>query len=302
MSGAARWLRLSVGALSRIAPGMVAGLAHSLYRRPDIARRFDTGTRVLLAAAAEILHEGEAFDVPVTGGTLRCYRFASGVKSAPLALLLHAWTADARAMAAFIRPLRDAGFDILVPDLPAHGASSGRETDAPTAAHAIADLLAAEGRTPDIFIGHSYGGGVAGLLADSGIVPRRFVCIASPSRLSAVTDDFCAAFGLSARCRHAFIARIEASSGNPIDHLDGLRIWPDLPTQILLLHAPDDAEIDYAEAQRLAAMPNVRLIDMPGLGHREIVYHQRSVDAALAFLTEPDTASPDDLAARHSSP
>lgn len=285
MSGAAKWLRITVGALSRIAPGPVARLAHSLYRRPDIARRFDSGTRDMLVIAQDVIDKGEAFDTVLNdGGVLRAYLFSSGKQDAPLALLLHAWTADARAMAAFVAPLTEAGYDILIPDMPAHGASSGKEVDAPAAARAITEMLAAERRTPDIFIGHSFGGGVAGLLADTGTVPRRFVCIASPSRLSAVTNDFVTAFGMTKRCQARFETLIEHSSGMTIDHLDGLRIWPDQPTEILILHAPEDPEILFAEAERLATMPNVRLMPMPGLGHREIVYHDTSIAAALAFV------------------
>lgn len=288
MSGAARWLRLTVGAASRVAPRAVARLAHSLYRRPDIARRFDRGTMGLLAEAQAIIDGGEPFETETPEGRLRAFRFGAG-PGAPVALLLHAWTADARAMAAFIGPLRDAGHDVIVPDLPAHGGSKGsgsdgRETDAPAAARAVKAMLAAQGLTPDIFVGHSFGGGVAGMLADIGVVPRRFVCIASPSRLGAVTGDFAAAFGLSARCRAAFEAMVAASSAMPIAALDGLRIWPETGAEILLLHAPDDAEIDYAEAERLATMPNAHLLALPGLGHREIVWHARSIAAALAFI------------------
>ncbi|MEM7544646.1 MAG: alpha/beta hydrolase [Pseudomonadota bacterium] len=286
MSGAAIWLRLTVGSLSHIAPGPVARLAHSLYRNPDIARRFDSGQRDLLAEAQAIIDRGVAIDTETPEGMLRSYHFRSGAPGAPLTLLLHAWTGDARAMAAFIDPLLAAGHDVVVPDLPAHGASFGRETDAPTAARATAAMLAAHSLTPRFFIGHSFGGGVAGMLARTGTVPKRFVCIASPSQLSAITNDFCAAFGLSHRSRARFEDLVVASSGMEIADLDGLKIWPELPTRILLLHAPDDAEIDYAEATRLAAMPNATLQPMPGLGHREIVYHPDSIGTALAFLAE----------------
>lgn len=287
MSGAAKWLRLTVGSLSHIAPGPVARLAHSLYRNPDIARRFDQGQRDLLAEAQAIIDRAEVLDIATPEGNLRCYQFASGNANADLVLLLHAWTGDARAMAAFVDPLINAGYDVLVPDLPGHGASFGKETDAPTAARAVNAMLAALDLTVSHFIGHSFGGGVAGMLAKTGTVPRRFVCIASPSQLSAITDDFSSAFGMSKRCKARFEELVVTSSGMEIADLDGLKIWPDLPTRILLLHAPEDAEIDYGEAERLATMPNATLQSMPGLGHREIVYHQDSIRAALAFLAAP---------------
>ncbi|MEM8753726.1 MAG: alpha/beta fold hydrolase [Pseudomonadota bacterium] len=288
MSGAPGWLKLSVGSASRVAPGAVARLAHALYRSPAVARRFDRGSKALLREAEAILAEGAFTDVLTATGRLRVHRFSArgaSRRKAPTVLLLHAWTTDARAMAAFVEPLREAGFDVAVPDLPAHGASAGRRTDAPQAARILAGALGETGIFPRHVIGHSFGGGVAGLLTKHGIVPERFVCIASPSRLSAVTTDFSVAFGLSRRCRLAFEGMVEASGGMPIDALDGLKIWPSLPTRILLLHAPDDAEIAFDEAERLATMPNAALVPMPGRGHREIVYHEDSVRLALEFLT-----------------
>ncbi|MEM7523334.1 MAG: alpha/beta hydrolase family protein [Pseudomonadota bacterium] len=289
MSGAPGWLKVSVGAASRVAPGPVARLAFSLYRNPNIARRFDRGVRALLGEAQAILDRAETFDERTHVGRIRFYRFRAR-RGAPVVLLLHAWTADARAMAAFVNPLLEVGFTVVIPDMPAHGASDGKVTDAPAAARAVMTALGAHRITPTHFIGHSFGGGVAGLLADLGMVPQRFVCLASPSRLSAVTNDFCAAFGLTRACRVRFEELVEQSLGMSVDHLDGLRIWPEKPTRILLLHAPEDAEIDFSEAERLATMPNAVLLPFPGFGHREIVYRDESVAEAVAFLTLPEEA------------
>ena len=174
---------------------------------------------------------------------------------------------------------------VLIPDLPAHGASEGVETDAPAAARAVAALMAARGFTPDYMIGHSFGGGVAGMLASTGVVPRRVVAIASPSRLRLVTDDFAEAFGMSPICKRRFEALVEEGSGVAMDDLDGHKIWPSKLTKMLILHAPDDEEVVFTEAERLAEMPNARLLSMPGLGHRRIVHDEKSVSAAVEFLT-----------------
>ncbi len=283
MSGAPLWLRLTVGAASRLAPERTARLAHRVFRRPAIARRFDRGQRAMLTEAEVLLKGAEEIFAETPSGRLRALRFP-GEPGAPLTLLLHAWTADSRAMAAFTPPLREAGHALLIPDLPAHGRSEGRETDAPASARAVAALLESLGAKPDFFLAHSFGGGVAGLLALNGIAPRRFACIASPSTLRAVTDDFAAAFALHPRCKAAFERLTETEAGMSLDALDGLLIWPEKPTQILLLHAPDDAEIAYREAERLATLPNARLHPLPGLGHRDVLWREESVSAAVRFL------------------
>lgn len=284
MSGAAGWLRATVGAAARIAPGPTARCAHHLFRRPAVARRFDRGDRALLSQASAIMARGEEIRAATPEGPVRAFRFRPVGGSRGGALLLHGWTADARAMGAFVEPLRAAGFDVLIPDLPAHGASAGRETDAPACARAVAALMAEIGFAPECVVAHSFGGGVLGMLARDGIVPRRAVSIASPSRLRCVTDDFCAAFGLTGPAKARFEALMEARSGHAIDDLDGLKIWPGLPAEILILHAPDDEEVDFAEAERLSTLPQARLRAMPGFGHRRIVYDEASVAAVAGFL------------------
>lgn len=282
MSGAAGWLKAAVALMSRVAPGPTARLALSLYRNPSIARRFDSGDREMLTVAEDIMAKGEVEWTETPEGRLRAFRFRPAGEAKGLVLLLHGWTADARAMAAFVEPLIHAGWEALIPDLPAHGMSYGKTTDAP--ASALAAIAVLGGSKPDRIIGHSFGGGVMGMMAAYGFAPPRAVSIASPSNIASSTDDFSAAFGMPAAAKRRFIALVDEVSGVAHEDLDGLKIWPEQPTTLLILHAPDDAEVDYAEAIRLEALPNATLTPMPGLGHREIIYHETSVAAAVAFI------------------
>ena len=286
MSGAPGWLKAAVAVMARAAPGPTARLAHRLFRRPAIARRFDTGDREMLEIAEAIMATGDEVWADTPEGRMRAYRFRPEGEPVARVLLLHGWTADARAMGAFVEPLREARMEALIPDLPAHGASEGDETDAPASGRAKMAMMAAIGFQTDYVIGHSFGGGVAGVLATLGVVPKRAVAIASPCRLRRITDDFIEAFGLPTRTARQFEALVEAESGWPIDDLDGHRIWPDKPTKMLVLHAPDDEEVDYSEALELEKLPNVTLTPMPGLGHRRIIYDDASVGAAMDFITK----------------
>lgn len=285
MSGAPGWLKTAVAVMARAAPGPTARLAHRLFRRPAVARRFDTGDRAMLGVAEAIMSTGEEVRADTPEGRVRAFRFRPAEAPVARVLLLHGWTADARAMGAFVGPLREAGMEALIPDLPAHGGSDGDETDAPASGRAVAALMRTLDFAPDHVIGHSFGGGVAGVLATMGVVPKRAVAIASPCRLRRITDDFIAAFGLPAPAARRFGALVEARSGWRIDDLDGHRIWPDKPTRMLVLHAPDDEEVDYAEALELGKLPNVILRPMPGLGHRRIVYDDVSVGEAVKFIS-----------------
>ncbi len=284
MSGAPLWLRRGLGAASRAAPSKTARLAFEAFRRPSVARRLDRGQRLKLSEAEALLTDAEHIHVETPEGRIHALRFAPP-PGAPEALLLHAWTADARAMAAFVAPLRAAGFGVTIPDLPAHGGSFGSGTDAPASARAVRALLDQLAIRPEFWLTHSFGGGVAGMLAAAGLAPRRFACIASPSRLRYITDAFIDAFALAPRAAAAFEGEVERAAGCEIDAVDGLRIWPGQPTEILLLHAPGDEEIEFSEAERLATMPNARLHPLPGLGHRDVLWRPECIEPAIGFLT-----------------
>lgn len=285
MSGAPGWLKATVAVMAHVAPGPTARLAHRLFRRPAIARRFDTGDREMLQVAEAIIVTGEELWADTPSGRMRAYRFSPEGEPTARVLLLHGWTADARAMGAFVEPLLAAGMEALIPDLPAHGGSDGEETDAPTSGLAVAAMVDQLGFAYDHIIAHSFGGGVAGVLASMDREPQRMVAIASPCRLTRITGDFAEAFGLPDACRMRFETLIERSSGWSVDDLDGMKIWPEKATRVLILHAQDDEEVDFEEALTLENLPNATLTPMPGLGHRRIIYDNESVGAAMGFIT-----------------
>ncbi|QIE55364.1 alpha/beta fold hydrolase [Pikeienuella piscinae] len=286
------WARLCFGAFSRIAPGAAAWALHALYRRPALTRRYSRRERALLRDAATLLKGAERLDTPVvtrTGrGVLRAYHFRSDGQTRGLALLLHGWTADARAMAAFIGPLVAAGYDALVVDLPAHGGSSGVVTDAESGADAVASMLAARGLTPDHVIGHSFGGAVSSVLAAAGATPRSVVSIAAPSAMAAALDELALAYALSDAARARLLARAGRLSGRPLDEYDVRRIWRARDSAILVIHAPEDDSVSYTHAERFRALPNARLAPTHGVGHREIVRHQACIEATMAHITSVD--------------
>lgn len=143
------WMRLIFRALSRISPDLAALALHALYRRPALTRHYNRKERALLKEASELFARAERLDTPVVTasgrGQLRAWRFQAKGPSRGLVLLLHGWSADARAMTAFVGPLVEAGYDALAVDLPAHGGSSGATACAETAACAVAAMLEVRG-------------------------------------------------------------------------------------------------------------------------------------------------------------
>lgn len=294
--GAPLWLRYGVGGLSRLSPSRAAALASAFFRKPSLTMALDAEDLARLGRAEALMRRGETGETIVEGRRLRHFRFRASGPARGLALLLHGWSGDARAMAAFLAPLAEAGYDALAVDLPAHGGSCGEETDAAEAARLVAGLLSALRLRPDHVIAHSYGGAVAGLMTGHACAPRGLVSIAAPARFDLIADEIQALFGLSAAARVRFEALTAAQLGRPVATLDAARLWERLPTRILVLHAPEDRRVGFAHATHFATAANVRLAPLTGVDHCGIVYDPRAIRAAMDHILALDGAEVGPLA------
>jgi pimeloyl-ACP methyl ester carboxylesterase len=103
-------------------------------------------------------------DVPTESVVLHGKRLTyRRLGSGPVLLLVHGITNSSASWRPVIRRLADAGFTVVAPDLPGHGASERHRGDHSLGAHAsiLRDLLQVLDLPRVTVIGHSLGGGVA---------------------------------------------------------------------------------------------------------------------------------------------
>ena len=144
-------------------------------RQPEeVARAFLT-PRPPKERPALPLEDGEVLRIATPEGEVALQRAGTG----PLVLLLHGWEGQAADLAAFVAPLRQAGFGVLAMDLPAHGASAGQQMSIPQAARALVAVGKALGPLHSA-IAHSIGSGVLAEALNAGLSVRRAVFIAAP--------------------------------------------------------------------------------------------------------------------------
>lgn len=273
---------------SQIAPRAVGRAAFRLFCTPIRHARTDSAALAPLRA----LHAGAShFHVSHGCGQVRVARFSP--ESAPLGrvLLLHGWAAQGLFMTGFAAKLVARGYEVLAMDLPAHGGSSGRRLTFPLALEAIAVLARQQEGDFAGVIGHSFGGAVA-LAAVAGGVPlfprlgaRRIVTVAAPAAMQPYGRQFSRMIGLGPRALAAFEGEVMAIAGAPMESFSGLHYLPRIGAPVLVIHAPDDKEIPFIEAERLAASgPHVSLHAAPGLGHRRILLDEGVQAKAAAFI------------------
>jgi len=235
------------------------------------------------------LRSAHAHRLATSVGTVQTYIFEPKGGCDTSVLLVHGWTSEAAFMSAFAEYLCRRGLRSVLLDLPAHGQSDGRRTTLMDCAHAVHEVAGAMG--PIRFaIGHSIGG-LAVLVAGEGRHPmpsprlfEAYVLVAMPDRFGDVTRRFGDEQGLSPAALRAFERRLERLAERRIADFTGSNLLTATGRPTLLLHARDDQEVPFADAERLSAMPGAELLGFDGLGHRMILYAPPAIRAAAAFL------------------
>lgn len=274
---------------SALAPGAVGRLAFRLFCTPVGHARVDALKPVIARALAQFA-DGQTRLVPHAAGYARVTRFEPAGMSRGTVLLVHGWTGQALFMAGFVRPLIEAGFTVLAMDLPGHGGSSGRELNFPLAIEAIEAVT--RGHLPLAgIIGHSFGGAVAisavagGVATVAPLAARRIVTVAAPDDMAHYGRLFTATLGLTRRGHLAFERSVLAIAGRPMASFSSGAYLRDLKVPTLVIHAPDDKEIPFSDAEAMAAAgDHVSLQAAPGLGHRRILMSSLVQESAAAFI------------------
>jgi pimeloyl-ACP methyl ester carboxylesterase len=202
----------------------------------------------------------------------------------PTVVLVHGWNGTAGDLRSFIGPLRDTGRRVVAIDLPAHGRSSGRFSDLPTAADAVEAVLRRE-PSVEAVIAHSFGVPATVLAAARGAPMPRAVLISGPIAVEPYLQRFMQVLGLSAATRAGVLIRFRAflaRAGVPSVELNTLA--PRLATKALIVHDRSDREVPFLSAQALhRAWPGSTLMATEGLGHRKLLADASVVERAAKF-------------------
>lgn len=255
--------------------------ATALRPRPEqVARAFLT-PRPPPQRGAPALAGAEALRIATPEGEVALQRAGEG----PAVLLLHGWEGQASDLSAFAPPLLDAGLGVLAMDLPAHGASAGRQTSIPQSARALRAVGEALGPL-HAAIAHSVGSAVLAEALHAGLAARRAVLVSAPADYERFARGFAAASGLDAEGTEAMLALLRATLGVDVREISLPRRAPQLSQPALFIHSADDRVVAIEDSlASAAAWPGARHLRVEGLGHRRILADPAVVAAAIQFVS-----------------
>jgi len=272
-------LRTGFTISGHLSPSLTARLAYKLWFTPT---RFKTPARELtvLQSAETSVHRINEHDIST-------YSWGFDDMQKPLLLLVHGWSGRGTQLGSFVQPLLDAGYRVLSFDLPAHGKSSGKNTNLYEVAKVIKTL-------PDIFgsieavISHSFGGPCLTTAMQNGFTTNRAVCISPPATTKGLVVKFNQALHIPEKAMQKMIRLIERNFGKNIWHeVSMVNSVENIDIPGLLIHDKDDRDIPYQEGQAVAqAWNNAPFIKTSGLGHRRILRDDEVIDQAITFLKQ----------------
>ncbi len=252
-------------------------------------QRFLTPTRhAHRQAEMQLLERGEYFEVLSGGYRIAAWSF--GAAHAPVVVCSHGWSGRGAQLRAFVAPLLEQGFRVVLFDQPAHGFSSGKTTSLVEFAAALACVclyLQDRGSRIQGIVAHSLGAAATTLaLKRLFLKVERVVLIAPPASLIAFSRRFARFLGLSEGIRKGMQRRIEMRFGVPWAALELPQSVAGITTPALIIHDEDDKDVRITDGKAIAASwPDARFLSTRGLGHRAILRDANVIRDGIAFLS-----------------
>jgi pimeloyl-ACP methyl ester carboxylesterase len=259
-----------------VAPGRAGRLARDLW--------FSAPPRM---AELPVPVGGEPFEVLAQGHAVRGLVWGTG----PTIYLMHGWGGRGTQFGAMVQPLVDAGFQVVLFDAPAHGASDPgpagpRRTNGMEFAKAL-DAVFCRFGPAEAVVAHSLGTIATYLALRFGwLGTERLVFVAPMVEASSLVDQFQAALGIGPRTRRAFDRAVLDWLGIPVAEFDArfqAGQVPPLPT--LVVADRDDRQTAYADVVDFAETIGAPLVTTERLGHRKVLRDPEVVRTVVEFVT-----------------
>jgi pimeloyl-ACP methyl ester carboxylesterase len=213
------------------------------------------------------------------------YRWNKGGKRK--VLINHGFESSAVNFLAYVNPLIEKGYEVLMFDAPAHGRSSGKRITAIIYKELIKYVHDLYGPVQS-YMGHSLGGfavclALAELSHDENC---KVVLIAPAIQTTTAIDNFFSFIKLDNKVRSAFEGIIETRSGHPVSWFSINRTMKTIRARVLWLHDEGDQVTPLRDAKKVEAenYPNIQFVITRGLGHSRIYRDTDVVNKVVEFL------------------
>lgn len=251
--------------------------------------------------------------MPIAGAALALWRFESNQSRAPLpplpidtyvvtqkgtlalrfcgdpsgarVLLLHGWSANGTMVWPLAQRLADAGFRVVVPDLPGEGASRSPTLSFHEKGRVIAQHCCALGPF-ECVIGHSAGGLIAAIALEQGLKTDKLVTVSTPQSLVSLLHAYLIRTAAPRRLMDTipeFYRRIYGVEPREL----GPRTFARMGDRLLVAQATGDWQVIAKEAHDILALaPDADALFLDDCNHRTVLNHPTLTKAIIDFVNK----------------
>ncbi|WJV64153.1 alpha/beta fold hydrolase [Pectobacteriaceae bacterium CE70] len=275
-----RLRQVDITILNRISPHRAVDYAIALFEHPH---RMPCKNSDLL-----YLQSLNKDSLVFAGQQITVYR--SGPGSHQRVLLVHGWEGHSVMFRPLAEKLVAQGYEVIAPDLLAHGNSAGERCSF----YDLMQLLLMLGNHYGPFktvIGHSFGGTAATLAKWKGLECHQLVNISSPDSFACLLDAWIDYHRVPTSLRSQLAEEYHQRYGLHPD-LISTTSWKAIPVPTLICHDRDDSNIDLHQAYNMvSAFPDSQLFLTSGLGHRGILKDHALHQRIITFMHEGKESS-----------
>lgn len=236
------------------------------------------------AKEQKLIERAKIFSIPTKTIDLTAYEWGEGATI----LLVHGWAGRGTQFGwSLVKPLVESGYRVLTFDAPAHGKTSGQQTNGFEIAEAIATVAAKESPI-DSIIAHSLGVASTVLALNQGIPIRKIVCMAGLCWLSSSVTTFSQLARLSVQQENQLFSMMEDKFGRDVWEIFSVdKQVASLNIPALLFHDRGDRESSLKESQAIAdAWVGSQLVITEGLGHKRILRDPQVIERTVNFIAD----------------
>jgi len=274
---------------ANISPSLTADIAWSFFCRPRIRKKplskFES--KLLQRAKKNSINSGE-YNISVYK-----WRNLANLDEAKTVLLTHGWGGHALNFSHIIVKLLESNFNVVAYDSPAHGKSSGKQTNLLCNTQALLDVSNAAGSIHAL-IGHSFGTMANAYALELSkntaqlLTVEKLILISGPNKLADIFASFTQAMQLPDSILRIFHQKLETIAKRKVGSMSVVIFLQSYNGKTLVVHDHKDRVVPITEADNVANDINTAtLFTTRGLGHFRILANSNVSDKIINFLTTP---------------
>lgn len=268
------WLRLLFKNLERISSYWAMRMAVYIFSKPPKFKIPEKEQKAL-----RYCNQGQEY-IPEINRTITTYTWKNSGKKV---LLAHGWSGRGTQMHRIAETLQGEGYHVVAYDAPAHGKSSGKQTNILQMIATIAHLDTLYGF--DYLIGHSIGGMAIYNYCKTPNNVKKIVTLGAADNMRTIFDEYMLSIGLQEKTAERMTSYFEKKYALKIDDYSPFVAVQKLQIPTLILHDEGDYDVRVDCADNLAKHhSNATLVKTKGLGHRKILRDENVMQQIKSFI------------------